>query len=41
MIAALHNGMNNCLMDQKELYEKLLAEKDRLIALLEAQLAKK
>jgi transcriptional regulator with XRE-family HTH domain len=29
------------LNGQKELYEKLLAEKDRLIALLEAQLAKK
>jgi transcriptional regulator with XRE-family HTH domain len=37
----LNGYVGKLIMDQKELYEKLLVEKDRVIALLEAQLAKK
>jgi transcriptional regulator with XRE-family HTH domain len=37
----LNGYVGKLIIDQKELYEKLLAEKDRVIALLEAQVAKK
>lgn len=36
----LNGYVGKLILDQKDLYEKLLAEKDRVIALLEAQLAK-